>query len=157
MSRRKLTHAVWPILSMLLASLALAGVVGVLLDEVGMRGENYPTWTWIGGGIVASVVAALLLDAMFKRRLRRLNDALIEAAAHEGDSSALMRSSVELRLLYGHLDVQTLHLPFLASKDVEAVHVGDERVAHTLAGDELRLRGVTRIEEGQALRVELAA
>lgn len=104
MTDRKLTHAVWPILVILLASLALAGVVGVLLNEVGMLGERHPTYPWIGGGVVASVVAALLIDAMFKRRLRRLNDALIEAAAHEGESSALMRSTAELQLLERGID-----------------------------------------------------
>ncbi len=104
MSRRKLSHVVWPISQILLISLVIAGTVGWLLDRVGMIGEEHPTWPWIGGAVVATFVAAALLDGLFKRRLRRLNEALMDASAEEGDASALLRSSAELRLLEPGID-----------------------------------------------------
>ncbi|MCX6047355.1 MAG: GH116 family glycosyl-hydrolase [Chloroflexi bacterium] len=62
-------------------------------------------------------------------------------------------NGVEVRLLYGHLDLQTLRLPFLANQTVKSVGVGAQTTAFTQADGTINLAGVTRIEQGQALRL----
>jgi hypothetical protein len=65
-------------------------------------------------------------------------------------------NAVEVRLLGGHLDVQTLHLPFLAGRQLQSVEAGGQSVATTQATEEVQLAAVTRINEGETLRLALA-
>jgi uncharacterized protein (DUF608 family) len=65
--------------------------------------------------------------------------------------------AVELRLLYGHLDVRALHLPFLAAQTVQSVTLGDTTVAFTQTEGRIVLSDVTRIDRGQTLRLALTA
>jgi uncharacterized protein (DUF608 family) len=62
---------------------------------------------------------------------------------------------VEVRVIYGHLDLQTVRLPFLAGKTLHGVRIGERSVNHIFADDTLRLEQVGRINAGQALRVNL--
>lgn len=62
--------------------------------------------------------------------------------------------AVELWLHGGHLDVQTVRLPFLAGQTVQSATVGGQRVAFTQAGGAVQLAATTRIEQGQVLRLE---
>lgn len=60
---------------------------------------------------------------------------------------------VEVRLLGGHLAVQTLHLPFSAGQNLQSATVGGQAVVATTTAGSVHLAGVTRIEQGQALRL----
>ena len=62
--------------------------------------------------------------------------------------------AVEVRVLYGSLDVQALRLPFLANQSVQSIRVGAQTVAFTQTGDAINLAGVTRIGQGQALQLQ---
>ncbi|MCL4859466.1 MAG: hypothetical protein KJZ93_08665 [Caldilineaceae bacterium] len=61
--------------------------------------------------------------------------------------------AVEIRLLGGHLAVQTLRFPAVAGGKVQTVTVAGAPQAFTQAGAEIRLATVTTIEQGQTLRM----
>ena len=60
---------------------------------------------------------------------------------------------VELRLLYGHLAIQTLRAPFLAPREVQSVSLNDTLISFTQAKETITLAMVTTIEEGQKLEI----
>lgn len=64
--------------------------------------------------------------------------------------------AVVLRLLGGYLDVAELHLPFLRRRAIQSANVGAATVSVTLNDDTVQLAVLTRVAEGQSLRLTLA-
>jgi uncharacterized protein (DUF608 family) len=62
--------------------------------------------------------------------------------------------AVELRLLGGHLDLQTLHLPFLAGGGVQTVNVSGHPIPFTHTAGTVHLESLTRVAPVQALQIE---
>jgi non-lysosomal glucosylceramidase len=62
---------------------------------------------------------------------------------------------VELRVLYGRLELAALDLPFLAGRAIAAVAVGGVPLPFAVEHGRIRFEVPARIEEGRALRVSL--
>ena len=60
---------------------------------------------------------------------------------------------VELRLLGGHLDLQTLRLPFLSGRTLSEASIGAQQQAFSWADGAVHLAKVTRIEPDRHLRL----
>ena len=65
-------------------------------------------------------------------------------------------SACEVRVLYGELTLQQLHLPFLAENQVEAVALDDESVAFSAADGMIAFDSAVQIGTGQSLKVRAA-
>jgi non-lysosomal glucosylceramidase len=62
-------------------------------------------------------------------------------------------AAVEVRLLGGHLDVQTLRLPFLTGQEVKVTTAAGPTTTQVQPDGTVQLAAVTRIEPGAALRL----
>ena len=62
---------------------------------------------------------------------------------------------VELKVLYGYLDLGILRLPFIKDRSIESIRAGNRVVDyHNLEGD-IGLDGPVRVEEGSSVIIKL--
>ena len=62
---------------------------------------------------------------------------------------------INLKVLYGHLDIKELCLPFAENRAVKSVSVGNVPVAYKKDGASIQFGDVVRISKGQGMRIVL--
>ena len=62
---------------------------------------------------------------------------------------------INLKVLYGHLDIKELCLPFAENRAVKSVFVGNVPVAYKKDGASIQFGDVVRISKGQGMRIVL--